>query len=49
MKSTSAEETNYENTSSYNKSSDIVDFLLDMTEISLDWSLPITITVESDS
>ena len=29
-------------------SSDIVDFLLDMAEISQHWSLPITITIESN-
>ena len=44
----SSEET-YSDTDSNDNSSDIVDFLLDMAEISQHWSLPITITVESDS
>ena len=43
----SSEETNSD-TGYYNNSSDIVDFLLDMAEISKHWSLPITITVESE-
>ena len=44
----SSEET-YSDTDSNDNSLDIVDFLLDMAEISKHWSLPITITVESDS
>ena len=44
----SSEET-YSDTDSNNNSSAIVKFFLDMVEISQHWSLPITITVESDS
>ena len=44
----SSEETNSDR-GSYDNSSDIVDFLHDMAEISKHWSLPITITVESNS
>ena len=44
----SSEET-YSDTDSNNNSSAIVDFLLDMVEISQHWPLPITITIESDS
>ena len=39
----------YCDTGSYYNSSAIVDFLLDMAEISKHWPLPITITIESDS
>lgn len=43
-----SEEITYRNSNSYNNSSDIADFLLDMAEISQHWSLPITITIESN-
>ena len=43
----SSEETNSD-TGSYDNSFDVIDFLLDMAEISKHWSLPITITVESE-
>ena len=44
----SSEETNSD-TGYYENSSVIVEFLLDMVEISQHWPLPITITIESDS
>lgn len=44
----SSEETNSD-TGFYDNSSDLVNYLLDMAEISQHWSLPITISVEFDS
>ena len=43
----SSEET-YSDTDTNNNSSAIVEFLLEMAEISQHWSLPITITIESN-
>lgn len=43
-----SEEITYRNSNSYNNLSVIVDFVLHMAEISQHWSLPITITIESN-
>lgn len=44
----SSEET-YSDTDTNNNSSAIVEFLLEMVEISQQWPVPITITIASDS